>query len=293
MKRNIIFLLILFLLVPVAAGFAQTPVRAIDTLAVELWPDYDRKSVLVMLTGTLASGTRFPAAVTLPIPETAQINAVARIDGSDGHMKDDIASSRNPAGTLTFITSDLGFRVEYYVPYTVNYNQRSFDFTWLADLSVKKLQLTVQRPISASVLNTEPAAENIVKGEDGFSYYTFSTQDVPAGETVSLHVDYTMTVSRLSVANLPPPKPDNQKPGLPAASTAGSRFNWGLVIIFIGGLIVVVSLIWHIASRRSSSRIPEPVDTQVDNRYRHSFCPNCGEQMNKSDKFCSGCGTKL
>ncbi len=293
MKRSFVFLLTLFLLMPAAAAFAQTPVKAIDTLAVELWPDYDRKSVLVMLTGTLASGTRFPAAVTLPIPETAQINAVARIDGSDGHMKDDIASSRNPAGTLTFITSDLGFRVEYYVPYTVNYNQRSFDFTWLADLSVKKLQLTVQRPISASVLNTEPAAENIVKGEDGFSYYTFSTQDVPAGETVSLHVDYTMTVSRLSVANLPPPKPDNQKTGLPAASTAGSRFNWGLVIIFIGGLIVVVSLIWHLASRRSSSRIPKPVDTQVDNRYRHSFCPNCGEQMNKSDKFCSGCGTKL
>ncbi len=293
MKRSFVFLLTFFMLVPVAAGFAQTPVRAIDTLAVELWPDYDRKSVLVMLTGTLASDTKFPAAVTLPIPETAQINAVARIDGSDGHMKDDIAFSRNSAGTLTLIISDLRFRVEYYVPYTVDYNQRSFDFTWLADLSVKKLQLTVQRPISASVLNTEPAAENIVKGEDGLNYYTFSTQNVPAGETVSLHVGYTMTVSRLSVENLPPPKSDNQKLGLPAASTAGSRFNWGLVIIFIGGLIVVVSLAWHLASRRSSSRTPNPVDTQVENRYRRSFCSNCGEQVNKGDKFCGGCGTKL
>jgi len=292
-KRSFVFLLTLFLLMPAAAAFAQTPVRAIDILAVELWPDYDRKSVLVMLTGTLASDTKFPAAVTLPIPETAQINAVARIDGSDGQMKDDIASSRNPAGTLTFITSDLRFRVEYYVPYIVNYNQRSFDFAWLADLSVKKLQLTVQQPISASSLNTEPAAATTVKREDGLNYHTFSAQNVPAGETVSLHVGYTMTVSRLSVENLPSPKSDNQKPGLSAASTAGSRFNWGLVIIFIGGLIVVVSLVWHLASRRSSPRTPNPVDTQVENRYRHNFCPNCGEPVNKGDKFCGGCGTKL
>ena len=61
MKRNVSMLLVLFVLMPMTAGFAQEPVSAIDTLDIEIWPDYDRPSVLVLLTGTLPGDTRLPA----------------------------------------------------------------------------------------------------------------------------------------------------------------------------------------------------------------------------------------
>ncbi len=121
---------------PMATGFAQNAVPVIDSLDLEIWPDYDKASVLVLLTGTLPGDTRFPASVTLPLPEAAQLNAVARFDRKDGNMKDDIFWSTDSPGTLTFITPDLRFRVEYYLPYTVNKTQRSFDYSWLAAVAV-------------------------------------------------------------------------------------------------------------------------------------------------------------
>ena len=138
------------MLAAMATGYAQNPASVIDSLDLEIWPDFDKSSVLVLLTGTLPEDTRLPASITLPLPEVAQLNAVARIDSKDGNMKDDIISSTDPPGTLTFITPDLRFRVEYYLPYTINKNQRSFDYTWLAAISVNNFQLRVQRPSSAS-----------------------------------------------------------------------------------------------------------------------------------------------
>ncbi|NIS17942.1 MAG: hypothetical protein GWN96_17315, partial [candidate division Zixibacteria bacterium] len=190
MKRNSFILLVIFVLVPTSMGFAQNPVSVIDSLDIEIWPDYDRASVLVLLTGTLPGDTRLPASVTLPLPEAAQLNAVARIDGKDGIMKDDIVSSINSAGMLTFITPDLRFRMEYYLPYVVDKSRRSFDYTWLATVNVNHLQLRVQRPTWANTLNTEPATANVVRGGDGFDYHIFPARPVPAGKPFLLKVDY-------------------------------------------------------------------------------------------------------
>jgi len=93
MKRNYLFLLILFALMLPCIAHTQSKVTAIDSLLIDLWPDYDRTSALVLLTGALPANTKLPATVTLPFPEKAQLNAVARIDSSDGVMKDDMLSS--------------------------------------------------------------------------------------------------------------------------------------------------------------------------------------------------------
>jgi hypothetical protein len=110
MKRISLILLVMLMLMPMTPGLAQNPVSVIDALDIEIWPDYDRASVLVLLTGTLPGDTRLPASVTLPLPEVARLNAVARIDSKDGKMKDDIFSSSDPPGALTFTTPDLRFR---------------------------------------------------------------------------------------------------------------------------------------------------------------------------------------
>jgi len=281
------------MLMPITTGFAQNPVSVIDSLDIEIWPDYDKPSVLVLLTGTLPRDTRLPASVTLPLPETAQLNAVARIDSNDGVMKDDIFSSPEPSGKLTFITPDLGFRVEYYLPYTVNNNQRSFDYTWTAAIPVNNFQLRVQQPTSASTLNTEPAAANVVRSGDGFDYHTFPARAVPAGQPFSLYVDYKITAAQLSATSLPSPSTSIQSPALPVTQSTGSGINWALVAIVTGGLIIIVALIWQIASRRPSPNIRTPVDSGVEKKSRAKFCRNCGEPIYEGDRFCSGCGSKL
>jgi len=281
------------MLMPMATGFAQNSVSAIDALNIEIWPDYDKASVLVLLTGTLPGGTRFPASVTLPLPPAAQLNAVARIDSKDGNMKDDIFSSTDPPGTLTFITPDLRFRVEYYLPYTVNKNQRSFDYTWLAAVTVNNFQLRVQRPTSAITLNTEPATANVVRSGDGLDYHTFPARAVPAGQPFSLHVDYKLTSAQLSATSLPAPNTSIQTPALPAPPGTGPGITWALAAVVSGGFIIIGVLIWQIVSRRFRPNIRQPIDSLVEKQSRAEFCRNCGEPIDESDRFCSGCGSEL
>ncbi|UCD78222.1 MAG: zinc ribbon domain-containing protein, partial [Desulfobacterales bacterium] len=290
MKHKLFTLIFLIILIARTPGFAQSPAAFIDSLDIEIWPDYDKPSVLVLLTGTLPGDTPLPATVSLPLPEAAQLNAVARIDGNDGNMIDDILWSTDSPNTLTFSTPDLRFRVEYYLPYTVKENQRSFDYTWLAAIGVNNFQLRVQRPISASTLNTEPAAANVAKSWDGFDYHTFPARAVPAGQLFSLHVDYQMAGAQLSVANMPRPNTGVQAPASPAAPSTGSDRNWALAAMVAGGLIVCGALIWQIASRRRSPDIREPNDSRVEKRSGARFCSNCGEPVDEDDRFCRGCG---
>ena len=292
MKRILFFLPILLLWAPLDAGYAQKQVTAVDSLVIELWPDYDRPSVLVLLTGTLPADTEFPAAVTLPLPETAQLNAIARIDSSDGVMKDDIISTPG-AGVIDFITPDPLFRVEYYFPYRVNNNQRSFDFTWLADLSVKKLELRVQRPASANSLSTEPATENVVKRENGFDYHILPVRVVPAGQPFSVRVNYKMVTAQLSVEQLPSRGAGLQAPELSSESSAGSGTNWPIVAIVAGGLIIVIFFVRQMASRRPLSNTGKRRPAEAEEQSRADLCENCGRPVEEEDRFCGKCGTTL
>jgi hypothetical protein len=287
MKRISFFLLIFFLLTPMATGHAQNVATAIDSLIIDFWPDYDKASVLVLLTGTLPDDTKLPAAVTLPIPKTAQLNAVARIDGKDGQMIDDISWNTGPAGTLKFITPDLRFRVEYYFPYTVNNDQRSFDYTWIADLSVDKFQLKVQQPLSASFLNTAPGVENVKKVGNGFNYHTYPVQSIPGGQPFSMHVEYKMTTAKLSVESLSQQNNSLPTPGMSDKSTIGSGISWPIVAIAVGGLIMLIVLVWQIVSHRSLS------GKRDARQSKGKFCRNCGEPIDEEDNFCRGCGKDL
>ena len=292
MKRILFFLPILLLWTPLDAGYAQKQVTAVDSLVIELWPDYDRPSVLVLLTGTLPADTAFPVAVTLPLPETAQLNAVARIDSSDGVMKDDIISTAR-SGVIEFITPDPLFRLEYYFPYRVNNNQKSFDFTWLADLSVNKLELRVQQPVSVNSLSTEPATEKVVKRDNGFDYHILPVQAVPAGQPFSVLVNYKMATAQLSVEQLPSRGAGLQAPELSSKSSAGSGTNWPIVAIVVGGLIIVIFFVRQMASRRPLSSTGKRRPAEAEEQSRADLCENCGKPVDEEDRFCAKCGTEL
>jgi hypothetical protein len=287
-------LLILLILIAAAPGFAQSPISLIDSLVIEIWPDYDKASVLVLLTGTLAGDTPLPATVTLPLPEAAQLNAVARIDSQGGDMRDDISWNTDSPDTLTLITPELRFRVEYYFPYKVDKNQHTFDYTWLTAFSVNNFQLWVQRPISAIMLKTEPATVKVATRGDGFEYYTFPAQAVPAGQSISIRVTYEMSSDQLSLASIPSANSGTQPSVKQAAPAAGIRFSWALAAVAAGAVIIIGALIWHIASRRRSPDIHNHPEPRAEKRSEPSrFCSNCGEPIGKGDKFCRECGSEL
>jgi hypothetical protein len=291
MKRISFFLSVFFALMPIAWGHAQDAVTAIDSLDIDLWPDYDRASVLVLLTGTLPSGAQLPATLTVPLPETAQVNAVARIDSRDGKMYE--ALWVPGPGALMLTIPDLRFRLEYYLPYKVNGDRRSFDYTWLADLAVEKLRLRVQKPTAAGSFQTEPAAGHVDRGKDGFDYHIFPERAVPAGRPFKVRVDYTTISGQLSAEGSPAPSAGVQIPAKRSPSTGGSGMNWPILAIFVGVLIIVIAFVWQIAVHRAESRSRDSLPKTAKKKSRRKFCDDCGHPVNEEDKFCSRCGTDL
>ena len=117
MKRlYILATMLIFGLVVAIPSHAQTDTTTLDSMAVDIWPDYDQPSVLVLLTGTLPSSTSFPASVTIPVPEDANVNAVAHIDDATGNMLTDVEADDTVPGQISLTTPSARFRIEYYVP---------------------------------------------------------------------------------------------------------------------------------------------------------------------------------
>jgi hypothetical protein len=290
MKRRYFFLLLLIMLMLPSTGHAQDKVTTIDSLAVEIWPDYDRASVLVLLTGTLLADAKLPASITLPFPAAAQLNAVARIDGSDGEMKDIVDFTQAP-DEITFVTTDLQFRVEYYFPYTIDNDHHTFTFRWSADLSVNNFQIRVQQPKSATSLATVPGILDVAKEADGFTYHAFPIKSVPAGQLFSVTVDYTMDSDQLSVAGLTSSGVQESASPLTAKGKAG--INWSIVVVVVGGVIILIVLVWEITARRAGSTGSERHQAESKSKTPSRYCTNCGNPTAKEDKFCSKCGSAL
>ena len=283
---------LLVLALPTGFVIAQEQIDTIDTLTVDLLPDYDRPSVLVLVTGMLPAATTLPATVSLPLPEGSDFNVVARIDAADGRMKDDIEFSINN-GEVTFTTPDLQFRLEYYYPYAVNGSQRTFSYNWVSDESVNQLDLNVQVPSAASDFTTSPTAVDIFTAEDGFTYHVMPTEGIAANESYAVQVTYAMDSDELSVSSSAPSITDVQTTGFSPAESTSDNIDWPIILAAAGAVLVILGLIiWQLTSNRGKRRArkPRPV-RQVESKSDSQYCHICGQPILVTDKFCRECGT--
>lgn len=297
-------LLLIFLLITITT-YAQSSAPAIDLLEVELWPDYDRPSVLVLLTGTLPEDTNYPARIVLPIPENATINAVARVDES-GSMFSDLEVDDSVPGQLTITIMEPTFRVEYYVPYSAEGNQRNYTFEWQSNLTVNELMATVQQPSLANEITLSPEAIQVNNRPDGLLYHTLPVREVPAGEMYSLEVSYDLLRPQLSAELL-----DGQQPAGPpdiSGNVGGqeSGFNWRIALAATAFGLALAAGAWLLLGyRQSRRRISKPRPVRQSRRKRSApstsqgststanFCHECGQRLTKGDKFCRNCGTAI
>ncbi|MCB9421580.1 MAG: zinc-ribbon domain-containing protein [Ardenticatenaceae bacterium] len=296
MKR-IAYLLVIFVLlfVPNFSGQAQGGVTAVDSLVIDFWPDYDRTAVLVLMTGTLPTGTATPATVTLPLPDNAEVNAVAYMDATNGLMN---AEHEQNGNQLVLTTPNLDFRVEYYIPYEANGSQRSFTFSWTSSMSVNQLEAKVQQPRAASGMVIEPTPIEQTTASDGFTYYLLPNQIIPAGQPFTVNVNYTMSSDALSVnsgsgtIDLQPSSP------VSTSSNATKGINWPVVAGAAGGILVIAALAFLYLGNQSKPRVrkPNPTRPAKPNQQKSAgsrFCHNCGDRVEAGDRFCRNCGTPV
>lgn len=307
--RNLDRLFIIFALllgaIVIPSAAAQTPSASLTSLAVELWPDYDRPAVLVLLTGALPASAPLPATVTIPVPPDADINAVARFN-EDGALLSDVEYTVQD-GLMTLTTPGDRFRVEYYMPYEVDGNTYRFAFDWTADLDVDQMTAVVQQPLAATDMTITPAPTGTADRGDGLTYHTLAVRPVGAGEPVTVGVTYTVEAPLLSAP--PQTSPAGAQASAPATPTdagTGDGFSlWWLAAI--AGALALLGGAWYLGQRkgRSASRTRKPQPTRpakprpeeksppAGKTNAAKFCHSCGQPARAEDVYCRNCGARL
>ena len=278
-----------------------------DTVLVEIWPEYDKPSALVMYQFTLASSVKLPAEVVIRIPEKVGLpHAVATEDEAGLLNLSYETSVENGWLLIKFTTAVTKVRLEFYDPsLLIVGTQRTFTYTWPGDYAVNNFTMQVQQPFNATDMSLVPDMGSGQKGQDGLVYYNMLVGQVRAGTTFDMQISYSKPDNSLTNANSfeqaqPAQQVDNNTPG--RVATPNDFIPWilgglGVLLITIGGLwywrtgqaSTVPTRVRHSARRSNSAEQLSPSANEKEAIY----CSQCGKRAGPGDMFCRTCGTKL
>jgi len=294
----LIALLGLWITQPVQAQ-SNTP---LDSVVIQILPEFDRPDVLVIYRLTLAASVSLPAQISLRLPRAAGAPYNVAWEDVDGLLYNLTYTTevRGDWLQINFTTPSANLQVEYYDPRLEREGQlRKFTYEWNGDFSVQNLVVSVQQPANAEKMQAYPGFDGGQRLSDGFIYFTNPVGKVDAGTTFKVNVRYEKADDSLSVGMLPvqPAQPlDETTPGRTSAS--------GLLPVFIlvvGGVLLVVMVSWFFI-RRDREASPST------RRYRHKrspavsvmeetssvvYCHQCGRRAESGDIFCRACGVRL
>jgi len=292
MRKWFVFLFMLTLLLP-------TPVRAQDaatlkSLNVQLWSEFDQPSMLAILEFEVADDIQLPATIDIPIPNEANITAVAF--GPDDNLllanyQNKPAESPNWQIVSIFVSDRASYRVEYYLPLKREGNKRTFNFQWTGPYSVDDFNIDVRVPQDSTDLKTTPAIPFVQ--EQPFLSGGSMTNGLQEGQTYELRITYF----RESENTITTPASSQVEPLEPVDENTDGRAtlnNLPIILGSFGAVLILIALTFYLRGRsivpqtskpRKRSR-PQEAGTQT-------YCHECGTRAHEGDRFCRTCGSKL
>jgi len=300
-KLSIFLLSLVLLFVPFATRAQQG--MTLSKVAVDLWPEFDRPTMLVIYHITLPAQTSLPVEMNLRIPATVGAPNAVAAKQPDGSLVT-IPYTQQADGDwsrLVFQTNSKDVQVEYYDPgLQKTGDQRHFEYTWPGDYAVDAFIIEVQQPTGATEMQVKPGTISSREGDDGLKYYRMDVGALTAGQQFQITVDYKKNTDELSASSVPV-----------EASGPLNDTNFGIASMtsilpwFLGGiglLLIVGGGVWYWQSGRQKAR-PEreahrrnksgespAVDTADASNI---YCHQCGKRASNGDKFCRTCGTEL
>lgn len=244
----------------------STALAAPATLArvnVDLWPEYDRSAMLVMIEFELPPSEKLPTVVPLQIPAAVgKPHAVAKRGSDDRlYVAQYTRSVQGAWATLSVTTDSRRFRVEYYDKLVTKAAARSYHFEWPSPPKIEAVQLRVQVPLAAKNLSTQPKTTHISKSRRGLSSQRLDVGVHAAGQPLRFHVTYENESGRLSAdllrkqsggpptaSGTPPAAPPSSPPvrttTLPRPTQDDPFMRWLLIGLASAGVLFVVVMVW-------------------------------------------------
>lgn len=283
----------------------------LSALTIELWPEYDQPTMLVILRGTLAPETTLPASVTVHIPASANGPHAVAMQDANGQLTDAqfVTTPQVDSLAVTLQATLPSFQVEYYdAALKIEGEARQYAFAWTADFAVTAATLRVQEPVNARNLLGEPPLALAGASDIGLRYYTASLGALTAGQAVTAQINYAKPDAQLSVAQVTaqPPAAPVATPALvavqPNTLSEAQLQQWlaiALLVVSIG-LMGLGFLFWR-RTRATPVRLARPRGRRSSNNpppasplaTATKFCAQCGQPVGPEDRFCRHCGSAV
>ncbi len=303
MKRLFATLVILAGLITVLSikAQAQGPLE-FDHVQIDIWPEYDQPTALIIYKITLPASATLPAQITLSIPKAVGTPSSVAMQDVDGLLYN-LNYTTTTSGDwlkISFTAPSATLQMEYYDPgLAKNGSSRTFQYTWPGDYKVNDLVMRVQQPPTATQMTIQPTQGLESAGNDGLTYWGNDVGPVAAGTTFTTKISYT--------------KPNDELTG-PGKVTPLSTSPGGLLqglnlvmVVAIAGLVLIGGgVTWVVLQRRAQTasepgrprhvpaagpaRISKVTETAASDAI---YCHQCGKRAVPGDVFCRGCGTRL
>jgi len=270
---------------PAADSGALKTAPRLESLQIEIWPEYDRPSALVILKGELAGDIALPAALALRIPASSGgPAAVAYAAAKTGPLLNLPYDRSAAAGfiLLRFAVPGRFFHVEFYDPLATALPERIYKYLWPGDLPVGALQVVLQEPAAASGISVQPDLADASIGTDGLRYRAARLGPAPQGKALPIEIRYAKSDPRTSVEILKAAAPLSS-PAPITSSEEREAFRLFMATAALALLAVGAGLVYFLWWRpRSRPQVAAAGG---------NFCAKCGHALAAGDRFCSKCGT--
>jgi hypothetical protein len=292
---------------------AQSPPLQLNTLFIEIWPEYDQPETLVIYRAELSPTTSLPAQLTFQLPGYIEkIHAVAV--EQNGTLVDVAANTiemRHEGNSLglTFPTSSPRIQFEYYDPVILSKQDqaRQLAFQFSIPYNIETTILQIQEPFQAQDFALTPKAGNTFTGRDGLKYHTIEIAGLTPVDTFELAATYNRDTDELSVQQVTrnaanPPSDTSVLVEPPTNEVFSKPINWGYVLIGAGVVLLLgVGGYWWWSQQKQVEPEPPPRRSTRPGRRRKAkpqtasptsggYCYRCGTALREDAQFCHSCG---
>ena len=275
-----------------------------SSLEIDLWPEFDQPTVLVIYRITLSSQVKLPADLSLRIPAAVGAPNAVAVKQPDGSLFN-LPYTQQDAGDgwsqILFSATAPDLQIEYYDPGLVKEGAaRHYEYHWPGDYAVEALSIEVQQPVGATEMKISPSLGN-GDSSTGIVYYRQQIGALAGGQTFEITFDYQKDTDDLSAGSMP------VQPGGPLNDTTTGRLTFAAALPWalgaIGVLLIAGGGFWYWQSgrkggstkdaRRARPRGPGKKEELEASENSNIYCHQCGKRASAGDRFCRACGTQL
>jgi hypothetical protein len=294
MRTRLVILFILGIFAYPYSTRAQKPLK-LTTLQVQLWPEYDQPSMLVIYDFAIPDEIKLPVSVSIGMPKDANLVAVASLTTDGRLINTDYVGPTvdNDRQLVTIqIQKQVTYHLEYYEPITKSMGRRDFTYLWVGDYPVDDFNVSVRVPVDTKNLITNPIMKS-TQNADGVDFLTKDFGSWEAGQQFMLQVNYTKTSDNLSVSQ------SSVQPTQPLSTDTPGRLVLANYLPYVFGVLGVSLILggavffWQ-SSRGGKSHERKRGHSPGGNEQESGiYCSQCGARARVGDRFCRVCGTKL